>query len=207
MKLLVTIGGTVEPIDAVRYLGNRSSGRMGVAIATAALEAGHEVFAVCGSKMVTIPEGVEVIPVKTTRAMHDAVLRHWPEHDVLVMAAAVADFRPKVVSETKLRRRGATTLELEPTEDILAAAGARKQPQQRIVGFSLDAVDEAGLTRARDKIVRKNCDLLVLNPLRTMEADDVDAVLLWPDGRRQDVAATDKSTFARRLLAELDALR
>ncbi|MEM7808505.1 MAG: phosphopantothenoylcysteine decarboxylase [Planctomycetota bacterium] len=203
MKTLITLGGTREPVDAVRYLGNRSSGRMGVAIAAAAVEAGNEVTVVAGSVSVALPGDVEVVRVDTTRQMHDAVLERWPTCDALVMAAAVADFRPKVVSDRKLHRDAGMTLELEPTEDILAAAGACKRADQTLVGFSLDDDTPEARERAREKLVRKNCDLLVYNPIATLDANEVTATIFRRDGSSVDVPSSEKAAFAQRLIEEV----
>ena len=200
MRVLLTAGGTREPIDAVRYLGNRSSGRMGAAIAAAAVEAGHEVTAVCGSMSVAMPEGVEVVRVETTRQMHDAVLERWPAFDALVMAAAVADFRPRIVSGAKLRRADGLTLELEPTEDILAAAGRLKRDGQVLVGFSLDDDTDEARDRARAKLERKGCDWLVYNPIRTLDSGEVSAVVLGKHGSEVEMPTADKTAFARQLV-------
>ena len=203
MRVLLTGGGTREPIDAVRYLGNRSSGRMGAAIAAAAVEAGHEVTAVCGSMSVAMPEGVQVVGVETTRQMHDAVLERWPAFDALVMAAAVADFRPRVVSEAKLRRGDGLTLELEPTEDILAAAGRLKRDGQVLVGFSLDDDTDEARERARAKLKRKGCDWLVYNPIRTLDSGEVSAVVIGKHGSEVEMPTADKTAFARQLVTLL----
>ena len=206
MRVLITIGGTREPIDAVRFISNRSSGRIGAAIAEAALEAGHGVTAIAGQVGVAMPEDVNPVAVETTRQMHDAVLAAWPDHDALVMAAAVADFRPTVVSDIKLRREAAMTLELEPTEDILAAAGAAKRDNQFVVGFSLDEETPAALDRAAAKLRRKRCDLLVFNPIATMESGEVRATLLRPDGSREALPQMEKAEFARRLVNAMEHL-
>ena len=170
MKLLITAGSTREPIDAVRFIGNRSSGRMGVAIAEAAREAGHDVTLILGVATAPPPGGVRVVGVETTRQMHDAVAHEWPAHDLLIMNAAVADYRPKGAAEGKLRRAGGLVLELEPTEDILASAARGKRAEQRVVGFSLDVDDAASRERARAKLAAKGLDLIVFNPLATMDA-------------------------------------
>jgi phosphopantothenoylcysteine decarboxylase/phosphopantothenate--cysteine ligase len=161
--ILVTAGGTAEPIDPVRFIGNRSSGRMGVAIAEAALARGAEVTVVAGHVSVPLPPAAVVVEADTTSRMRDAVLRRLPDIDALVMAAAVADFRPRQQANTKLSRDGALTLELEPTEDILAEAGNRAREMRRppvLVGF---AAETGSLDRASEKAVRKGVDLLVAN--------------------------------------------
>ena len=206
MKLLLTAGGTREAIDAVRYIGNRSSGRMGVAVAVAAVAAVHETTLIFGAASVEPPVGVRVVRVETTAQMAAALEAEWPGHDALVMAAAVADYRPKVVAAHKLRREGGpVTLELEPTPDLLAAAAAAKGDRV-VVGFSLDDDTAAARERAAAKLVRKKLDLLVYNPVRTMEADDVAAELFHPDGRREILGAMPKAAFAARLVAEVERL-
>ncbi|MGZ3585800.1 MAG: bifunctional phosphopantothenoylcysteine decarboxylase/phosphopantothenate--cysteine ligase CoaBC [Candidatus Limnocylindrales bacterium] len=162
--VLVSAGGTAEPIDPVRFVGNRSSGRMGVAIAEAALARGARVTLIVGLTSVPLPEAAAVIHAETSAAMRDAVLAALPDADVLVMAAAVSDFRPRRPSTAKLTRDAAVTLELEPTEDILAEASAmaheRLQPRPVLVGFAAETGD---LGRAAQKAARKRVDLLVTN--------------------------------------------
>ncbi len=197
MRILITAGPTREPIDPVRYLGNRSSGQMGRSLAEAAVRRGHAVTLVAGPVVVDMPANARRIDVETTRQMHDAVLAEWPTHDLLVMAAAVADYRPVAVSPTKLGR-GSLVLHLEPTEDILAAAGAAKRADQRTVGFSL--VDPTDLGRSVDKLRRKHADLIASNPLATLGDAGVAAVLLWADGRVEELPYRTKAAFADLLL-------
>ena len=205
MKMLLTAGGTREAIDAVRFIGNRSSGRMGAAVAAAAAK-GHEVTLILGAAAVDPPPGVRAIRVETTDEMAAALDQAWPDHDALVMAAAVADYRPRVVAAHKLRREGGpVTLELEPTPDLLAAAAAVKGGRV-VVGFSLDDDTAEARDRAAAKLVRKNLDLLVYNPVRTMEAVDVAAELFFADGRREVLEAMPKGAFASRLVAEVEKL-
>lgn len=205
MRLLLTAGPTWEPIDRVRYLGNRSSGRMGSALAQAALDQGVAATLIVGPVMVSMPEGARRIDIETSRQMRDAVLAEWPDHDLLIMAAAVADYRPRMVRAEKLERtERPLTIELEPTEDILAAAGKIKRPNQRTVGFSL--VGAAELRRSLEKLRRKNLDLLVHNPLETMNSSTVAATLLWPDGRQEAMSSRTKAEFADNLLRRAMAL-
>ena len=160
-RVLVTAGPTHEPIDPVRYLGNRSSGKMGVAIAAEALRRGAMVTLVLGPARATPPAGVEVIPVETAEEMRAAVGAH-ADADVVVKAAAVADFRPKRAADRKLKKdHGVPELMLEPTVDILAELAETKGPAQVLVGFAAetDDVEDAG----RAKLARKGVDLLVAN--------------------------------------------
>jgi phosphopantothenoylcysteine decarboxylase/phosphopantothenate--cysteine ligase len=204
MKVLITAGPTREPIDAVRYIGNRSSGKMGAALVTAALAAGHEVTLILGPVGAPVPAVSRRINVETAAQMQQAVLAEFPSHDLLIMAAAVADYRPKQVHVEKLARAGSLTIECEPTEDILAAVGAMKQPTQRTVGFSLEI--EGNTARAREKLARKKLDLIVYNATETMESASVKAVLLWRDGRQEHVPALSKSEFGRLLLDRAEML-
>ncbi|HET7677143.1 MAG TPA: bifunctional phosphopantothenoylcysteine decarboxylase/phosphopantothenate--cysteine ligase CoaBC [Candidatus Limnocylindrales bacterium] len=161
--VLVTAGGTAEPIDPVRFVGNRSSGRMGVAIAEGALARGARVTLVVGTTSVPLPEGARVVEAVTAAQMRRAVLEALPAADALVMAAAVADFRPRRAATSKLTRADGLTLELEPTEDILAEASAlaaTMRPRPIVVGF---AAETGSLERAVEKAERKGVDLLAAN--------------------------------------------
>lgn len=173
-------------------------------MAAAAIREGHAVTLILGPVSISMPKAAERIDVETSREMHDAVLAAFPRFDLLIMAAAVADYRPKMVHHKKLERGESQTIELEPTEDILAAVGASKRPDQRTVGFSL--VDKADLARSIEKLKRKNLDLIVSNPLETMNSPTIDAVLLWPDGRSEELPCRSKALFADKLLERAVAL-
>jgi phosphopantothenoylcysteine decarboxylase/phosphopantothenate--cysteine ligase len=201
MDVLITAGPTREPIDPVRYIGNRSSGRMGAALASVALTAGHRVMLILGPVEIAFPAEVRRIDVETAAQMHQAVLREFPSHDLLIMAAAVADYRPIKVYPDKLGREGALTIECEPTPDIAAAAAKIKRPGQRIVGFSLET--DGNLARARQKLARKNLELIVYNPVGTLNSEDVAATLIWADGREEPLAPQSKLEFANQLLARV----
>jgi phosphopantothenoylcysteine decarboxylase/phosphopantothenate--cysteine ligase len=200
MKVLITAGPTYEPIDPVRFIGNRSSGNMGAALATAAVNAGHDVTLVLGPVTAAMPTHAKIrrIDIFSSRELLGAVLREFPAHDLLIMAAAVADFRPKLVRTEKVERGGTMTIELEATEDIAAAAGAIKRAEQRTVGFSL--VERGDLARSRAKMARKNLDLIVYNPLDTMSSTTIESVLLWPDGHSEELPSQPKQAFADILL-------
>jgi phosphopantothenoylcysteine decarboxylase/phosphopantothenate--cysteine ligase len=164
VHIVVTAGGTAEAIDPVRYIGNRSTGKMGVSIADAALARGARVSLIHGMTSVPLPDGAALISAPSAAQMREAVLEALPSADVLVMAAAVADFRPRLVADSKIARKGdGLILELEPTSDILAEAVqvARADSRRRvIVGF---AAETGSLARAREKAERKGVDLLVAN--------------------------------------------
>ena len=204
MRILITAGPTYEPIDPVRFIGNRSSGNMGAALASAASAGGHSVTLILGPVTAPMPATVKRIDVVSSRDMLDAVLREFPTHDLLIMAAAVADFRPKSVNQQKVERGGTLTIELEATDDILAAAGRTKRPNQRTIGFSL--VQRGDLERSREKMRRKNCDLIVYNPLDTMSSATIESVLLYPDGRSEELPTRPKREFADILIARAESL-
>ena len=198
MHILITAGPTREPIDAVRFISNRSSGKVGAALAFAALRSGHEVTLILGPVTATMPEGTRQIDVETAAEMNDAVLREMPNHDVLIMAAAVADFRPRYIRSGKVERDGTLPIEFEPTVDIVAAAAKVKRPDQRTVGFSLEA--NSNIERARQKLHSKGLDLIVYNPTSTMDSPTIESVLLYPDGRSEELPCRDKADFADILL-------
>lgn len=164
MRVVVTAGGTAEPIDPVRYIGNRSTGKMGVAIAEAAVARGAQVTLIHGMTSVPLPDGAQIVAAPSAAEMRQAVLTALADADVLLMAAAVADFRARQVAGSKIARDDTgLTLELEPTTDILAEAVAVARQSGRdtvVVGF---AAETGSLARARDKAQRKGVDLLVAN--------------------------------------------
>jgi phosphopantothenoylcysteine decarboxylase / phosphopantothenate---cysteine ligase len=163
VRIVVTAGGTAEPIDPVRFIGNRSTGKMGVAVAEAALVRGAEVTLIVGLTNVPLPAGVTIIRAESTERMRQAVLGALPELDALVMTAAVADFRPRATASGKLERGGSLTIELEATPDILAEVGRlarERRPRPVLVGF---AAETGSLERAPAKAARKGVDLLVAN--------------------------------------------
>jgi phosphopantothenoylcysteine decarboxylase / phosphopantothenate---cysteine ligase len=208
-RLLVSLGGTREPLDPVRYLGNRSSGRMGAAIVAEALARGAEVTAVAAATTVDPPAGARPVRVETAQQLYDAVLAEADAQDVLVMAAAVADFRPKRVAEGKLKKdQGVPEVVLEPTPDTLAELGRRRRPDQVLVGFAAETGDH--LAGARRKLEAKRLDLVVLNHVEgahsAFGADDADAYLVDAD-TVEELPRTSKAAIAARLLDRIEALR
>src|SRR4051794_25146005 len=164
LKVLVTAGGTREPIDAVRYVGNRSSGRMGFALADEAARRGAEVTVIAANVSLPRTEGIDYIDVETAAELEQAAREAFPETDVLLMAAAVADFRPVAPHESKITKTGRDELvvELEPTTDVIAALAAERRPGQTVVGFAAEH-GEGAAERAREKLERKGLDAIVLN--------------------------------------------
>jgi phosphopantothenoylcysteine decarboxylase / phosphopantothenate---cysteine ligase len=164
LRVLVTAGGTREPIDAVRYVGNRSSGRMGFALADEAARRGAEVTVVTANVSLPRTDGVNYVDVETAAELEQATREAFKDADLLLMAAAVADFRPSSPETSKISKSGrdGLTVELEPTTDVLAALGSERRPGQTIVGFAAEH-GEGGEERAREKLVRKGVDAIVLN--------------------------------------------
>ncbi len=164
-KVLITAGPTHEAIDPVRFISNHSSGKMGIAIAEEALASGAEVTLICGPSNVTSSKGIKRINVQSAQNMFDAVMTEQEMQDILILSAAVADYRPKFIAENKIKKKDSKlTIELEPTPDILASLGERKRANQVLVGFALETDNE--LENAKGKLHKKNCDLIVLNSLQ-----------------------------------------
>lgn len=210
--VVVSAGGTREAIDPVRFLGNRSSGRMGFAIAAAAARRGARVTLVAGPTDVPAPAGVERVDVVSARDMHAAILPRAAEADVVVKAAAVADFRPSTESPHKVKKAdGPPTLTLEANPDILADLGRRRGEQGGgpavLVGFAAETDDVEANGRA--KLERKGCDLLVVNDVTEAGAgfghDTNRVVILAADGSRVEVPLGTKAEVADRLLDEVVA--
>ena len=209
LRILVTAGGTREPIDPVRFIGNRSSGKQGHAVADEAATRGATVTLITTAPRGAAP-GVELVRVETAAEMEAAVVARADSADVIVMAAAVADFRPKAIADDKIKKGdGVPEVVLEPTPDILAGLGARKRPGQTLVGFAAETTDL--VTNAADKVRRKNLDLIVANDVSApgvgFEHDTNAVVLLRGDGSREDVALADKRAVARAVLDAVLDLR
>jgi phosphopantothenoylcysteine decarboxylase / phosphopantothenate---cysteine ligase len=212
-KVLVTAGGTREPIDPVRFIGNRSSGKQGYAVARVAAQRGADVTLITGHTAGLIdPAGVDVVQVSSAQQMRDAVSKHAPDAHVLVMAAAVADFRPAQVAAAKIKKGvdAPPTIELVRNDDVLAGAvRARAEDQlpnmRAIVGFAAETGDADGdvLFHARAKLRRKGCDLLVVNAVgegRAFEVDSNDGWLLASDGTESALQHGSKTLMASRIV-------
>jgi phosphopantothenoylcysteine decarboxylase/phosphopantothenate--cysteine ligase len=187
-RVLVSAGGTREPLDAVRFLGNRSSGRMGVALAEETRKRGGDVTLLAANLSVPAPRGVEILQTPTADSMLEAALAHG-DADLVLMAAAVADYRPAERVDDK-RPKDETTwrLELDPTVDVLQSLGARRTNGQVLVGFAAET-GEGGLARAREKLNRKRVDLVVYNDVARddigFDADENEVVLVTAEGERR----------------------
>jgi phosphopantothenoylcysteine decarboxylase/phosphopantothenate--cysteine ligase len=211
-RVLITAGPTHEPIDPVRYLGNRSSGKMGFALAEAFAAAGAEVCLVAGPVALPAPTGVERVDVESAADMHAAVTATIGECDIAIFAAAVADFRPVEVSLQKIKKKGegdaAPVIELERTVDILGSVRGEMGFAGCLVGFAAETEDLE--VNARAKLERKGCDLVVANDVSGREigigADDNEVLLLFRDGRRSALPRQSKSSLAEKLVEIILAL-
>jgi len=182
LRVLVAAGPTHEPIDDVRYIGNRSSGRMGTSICRAFLDAGCQVTLARGPGVASV-DGCADRRFGTAAELLELLKKEWPAHQLLVMAAAVADYRPARRVDGKLRREdGPLTLALEPTEDILSGLAGARHDRQYVVGFALERPEELAGSAAA-KLARKRADAIVANPLETMDSTHVDGHVLFADGR------------------------
>jgi phosphopantothenoylcysteine decarboxylase/phosphopantothenate--cysteine ligase len=205
--VLITAGPTREKIDPVRYLTNRSSGRMGYALAEAALRRGARVLLVSGPTSLTPPGGAEVTRVDSTEEMRNAVLKLLPQASIVIKTAAVSDYRPKAAAAQKIKRKGAMTLELEATPDILREIAIRKE-SQIIVGFAAETTDV--LENARQKLVAKNLDAIVVNDVSRDGVgfdSDRNAVTIITRDSLVEVPETTKWEVAQRVLDEVVRLR
>jgi phosphopantothenoylcysteine decarboxylase / phosphopantothenate---cysteine ligase len=223
--VMITAGPTVEDIDPVRFLTNRSSGKMGYALAEAAQRRGARVVLVSGPTSLTVPEGVDWVPVRTTAEMHKSVMEHAAESTVIIKAAAVADYRPVAPASQKIKRTGRMALELEPTEDILAelgsaASGTSGPGGERVAGSGLSArrilvgfaaETDAVAENARGKLMRKGADMIVANDV-TQEGAGFDVqtnvvTIFLQDGREVALPKLTKFEVANKILDQILELR
>ena len=202
-KILITAGPTREYIDPVRFITNKSSGKMGYALAEAAVKRGFETILVTGPVALTSPAGARVVRIESAAEMAEAVKRLAPECDAIVMAAAVADYRPVEVSEHKLKKQpGDLTLHLERTEDILASLGKMKRPGQLLVGFAAETDDL--LANAKHKLERKNLDWIAANKVCDgFGADTNKVILIGRDGKVVELPLAPKLEVAKLILGRI----
>jgi phosphopantothenoylcysteine decarboxylase/phosphopantothenate--cysteine ligase len=201
VRFLVTAGPTREPIDPVRYISNRSSGKMGYAIAEAALDSGHDVILISGPVNLDPPGGVQFVPIVTSDEMYEAVHRYVHECDILVMCAAVADYKSQKISATKIKRKNEPfTIDLIPTRDILASL-PHKDRQFVLVGFAAETNDVE--ENAEKKLRAKNCDIVVANDVSNansgMESDANEVIIFFRTGERERILRAPKKNVAREL--------
>ena len=204
MRIVISAGPTREAIDPVRFITNRSTGKMGYAIARAAVKMNLQTVLVSGPVNLTPPEGVEFVPVESAAEMAEAMKNAAAGADIIVMAAAVADYRPKQYSTSKVKKSdGDMCIELERTEDILLSLGKNKKPGQILVGFAAETDDL--LQNAQGKLERKNLDYIAANivgvPGRGFGADNNAITLLGRDGSKTEFALQSKEALAESLLS------
>jgi len=210
-RVLVTAGPTEEPVDPVRVFTNRSSGRMGVALAEIAAGMGAHVTFVHGPLAVPQPIGADSMAVGTAQQMMDAVLTRFPETNVLVMAAAVADYRPKTVADQKIKKTTDTlTIEMERTPDILASVARKKKPGQIVVGFAVETEAEKADKRALERLQKKSLDMIALNVIGEkgvgFGTDTNRVTLFCRDGSKTELPLMEKREIARIMWERIAAL-
>ncbi len=209
MRFLITAGPTREPIDPVRFLSNRSSGKMGYAIAEAAIEAGHEATLISGPVNVDAPKNVRVISIQTSDEMYEAARNAVRACDVLVMCAAVADYKPARYSEQKLKKKSAAlSLDLVPTRDILTSI-ANQERSFLMVGFAAETENVAA--NAEKKLRVKNCDLIVANDVSSsdygMESAENEVTIFFRNGETKTISRAPKKNIARELVKIISNMR
>ena len=211
LRVLVTAGGTREPIDSVRYVGNRSSGRMGMALAQEAARRGAEVTVVRANVSLPVPAGIRALDVESAAELEAALRAEFPAADVLVMAAAPADFRPASPAADKIAKAGreGLVLELEPTTDILAALAGERRPDQTLVGFAAEH-GEGAVERGRAKLARKGLDAIVVNDISRAEigfdSEENEVKIVFAAGE-QTVRRAPKAEVAAAILDVVQELR
>jgi phosphopantothenoylcysteine synthetase/decarboxylase len=200
VTFLITAGPTREAIDPVRYISNRSSGKMGYAIADAALDAGHDVILISGPVNLSPPRNTKFISVSTSDEMFDAVHQHADSSDICVLCAAVADYKPAEISPVKIKKCAAqVSLELIPTRDILHSLGRRQNRKFILVGFAAET-DHLEANAAK-KLREKNCDIIVANDAHIgMETDENELLILFCDGETKKISRAPKTFLARELV-------
>lgn len=200
MRILITAGGTREYIDPVRFISNASSGRMGYAIARAALKAGHKVTLVNTPTIRRPPSDAKIIEVETAAQMFEAVKKHFEKCDCLIMAAAVADYTPVRSAKTKIKKAAKhLTIKLKPTADILKWAGGHKRKNQSVIGFALE--DKVVRGRAEKKLEEKNLDMIIANTSAAIGADKSTVQIKIAGREWLKISQASKATIAKRIVS------
>ncbi|MHC4476453.1 MAG: phosphopantothenoylcysteine decarboxylase domain-containing protein [Planctomycetota bacterium] len=205
MRFLITAGGTREYIDPVRFISNASSGKMGFALARAALKAGHKVTLITAPTTERPPTNVKLVKVETASQMFEAVKKYFAKCDCLIMAAAVSDYTPARPVRTKIKRAGKSiTLELRPTADILKWAGSHKRRAQIVVGFALE--DKQLRQRAEKKLKEKNLDMIVANMPAAIGSERSTVQTKTTESGWLKMPNATKSALAKRIVTEIETL-
>ncbi len=204
MKVLITAGPTVEAIDPVRFLTNRSSGKMGYALAAAAVKRGHSVLLISGPSALELPEGVDFLPIESAAEMYQAVESQITKHDIAIFAAAVADYTPTTVADQKIKKTGnEMTISLTRTKDILGSAREVMGFEGTLIGFAAET--ENVIENARGKCLRKNCDLVIANDVSRndigFDSSENEVTLVYPD--REEALPQDRKDHLAYHLIEL----
>jgi phosphopantothenoylcysteine decarboxylase / phosphopantothenate---cysteine ligase len=202
VRFLITAGPTREPIDPIRYISNRSSGKMGYALSEAALAAGHEVILISGPVNLDPPRGAQLVSVSTSDEMFDAAHQNADKIDICVLCAAVADYKPAVVATQKIKKRNEKiALDLVPTRDILASL-SKQDRQFLVVGFAAETTDLE--ENAKKKLRVKNCDIIVANDVSGansgIESDVNEVTIFFQNGEKEKISCAPKRIIARKLV-------
>lgn len=207
LKVLVTAGPTYEPIDPVRFIGNRSTGKMGYAIVDELVRKGYEVVLISGPTSLPDPQNAEVFRVQTAQEMYEKAILHFPNVDLAILSAAVADYTPKVVADKKIKKKEDTfSIELIKTKDIAAELGKLKTSRQKLVGFALETDNE--FENARKKINSKNLDAIVLNSLNnegTCFGFDQNKIYIIDQNTQHDFPLKNKEDVAKDIVAYIES--
>jgi phosphopantothenoylcysteine decarboxylase/phosphopantothenate--cysteine ligase len=205
MRILITAGGTREYIDPVRFISNASSGRMGYALARAAVKVGHKVTLITAPTSQPIPAKVKVVNAETAAQMFEAVKKHYEQCDCLIMAAAVADYTPARPAEIKMQKTNKSlTIELKPTADILKWAGKHKRKNQIVVGFALEQKNLR--QNAEKKLKDKNLDVIVANTPAAIRAEKTTVQIKTPGSGWIKIDNVLKTTIAKRIISHIESL-
>ena len=205
MRILITAGGTREYIDPVRFISNASSGRMGCALARAALKAGHEVILIIAPTAQRPPVAAKLVSVETAARMFEAVKKHFSRCDCLIMAAAVADYTPVHPAKNKIRKTGESlTVKLKPTTDILKWAGKHKKKNQIVIGFALE--DKNLRARAKRKLNEKNLDMIVANTSAAIGAEKSSVQIKMPGSEWLKLPKASKAVIAGKIVSMAENL-
>ncbi len=203
MRFLITAGPTRQYLDPVRFISNASSGRMGLALARAALSRGHQVTLILGPVHARLPQKANIIHVQTTEQMAQACFKHFPRTDCLLMAAAVCDYQPAKTSTTKIKKSSAPlTLKLKPTTDILAQLARRKR-RQLLIGFALET--DHLQAHAQAKLKKKKLDYIIANTPASLASERIDPTIISADGSSQSLGSVSKRTLARKIIRLAEA--
>jgi phosphopantothenoylcysteine synthetase/decarboxylase len=205
MRILITVGGTREYIDPVRFISNASSGRMGYALVRAALRAGHKVTLITAQTTQRLPGGAKVVEVETAAQMFEAVKKDFENCNCLVMAAAVSDYTPVRTAKTKIKKSNKSLiLRLKPTTDILKWAGKHKRKNQFVVGFALE--DRNLRQNAEVKLKEKNLDMIIVNTSAAIGADKSTVQIKTPDCKWLKLPKATKNTLAAKIIREVESI-